>query len=299
MKKIYFLIVFTLSFLRLSAQQNLQYAKDSNSLLWEISGKNLKDTSYLFGTYHFVGQTFIDTLPAIYKVFKQAKIIVGEMKMENEVLMAAQLMPQMIMSGHKLDEILSPSEYQIVNNYLIKVSGGLHLNMLNTLKPSAVLVTIMGFISPVKTAPGEKLIDIYFQQEGEKLKKKVIGLETISEQARFLFGLPIKRQKEILLKTIKHADKQEQHAKEVFKFYKTQDLENLRKAFGNYNHYTNKELNVLMKNRNEIWMKKIPAVMEAGSSFIAVGGGHLIGKNGLINLLQKAGYNIRPINARI
>lgn len=53
-----------------------------------------------------------------------------------------------------------------------------------------------------------------------------------------------------------------------------------------------------MKTRNEKWMKKLPVIMDAGSAFIAVGGGHLIGRYGLLKLLQKAGYTVRPVNTR-
>jgi uncharacterized protein len=296
MKKILFFTFIPFIFFRVSAQQTLKYTQGSNSLLWEISGKNLKDPSYLFGTYHFAGSSFLDTLPAINQVFMQAKTVVGEIRMESELLVIAQLLPHMKMADNKLEDVLSASEYKLVDDYVIKISDGLNLNIFSSLKPAAVQLTLMKFTSPVKTAETEKLMDLYFQQEGEKLKKDIKGLETIAEQGKLLFGSPLKRQKKLLVKFVKQSDKQDKQAAELFNYYKAQDLENLERAIKEYSHYTGKEMSSLMRKRNEIWMKKLPGIMDEGTAFIAVGGGHLVGKYGLLSLLQNAGYVVRPVD---
>lgn len=298
MKKSLLLLLLTFFILHASAQQELRYAEDSNSLLWEISGNNLKEPSYIFGTYHFAGRSYLDTLPVINKVFQQAKIVVGEISMGNEILLNAQLEPHMKMSDIKLDKLLSASEYEMVNKYLIKISNGLHLNMFNSKKPAAIQLLLMRYTAPVKLAEKEQLMDLYFQDQGEKLKKEIIGLESIADQGRLLFGRPVKRQKRLLLKFVEQADKKEEQAVEMFEYYKSQDIENLEKTFSKYKDYTNKELNSLLKNRNIQWMKKLPAIMSKGSAFIAVGGGHLLGKYGMLNLLRQAGYVVRPIETK-
>lgn len=296
-KRIVFLFtVLIFIFSQAFSQEEARYNPNENSLLWEITGNELQDTSYLFGTYHFAGSSFLDTLPVITNVFKKANTVIGEIKMENEILVTAQLIPHMKMDDARFDQLLSPSEYKIVNNYLTKISNGLTINMFKSIKPAALQLVMMRQTAPVKIAAGEKLMDLYFQQEGEKLKKEIIGLETIKEQGKLLFGLPIKRQKKLLLKFVKEADTQERLAKEIFDYYRAQDLENLENLFERYNHYNNEELKSLMKNRNKKWMEKLPGIMKKSSAFIAVGGGHLIGKYGLISLLRKAGYTVRPIN---
>lgn len=296
MKKILLFTFIPFLFFRVSAQQTLKYTEGSNSLLWEISGKDLKDPSYLFGTYHFAGSSFLDTLPVINQVFMQAKTVVGEIRMESEILVIAQLLPHMKMKDKKLEDVLSASEYKLVNNYVINRSDGLNLNIFNSMKPAAVQLALMRFTSPVKNAESEKLMDLYFQQEGEKLNKDIKGLETIAEQGKLLFGTPLKRQKKLLVKFVKQSDKQEKQSAELFNYYKTQDLENLEIAIKEYSQYTGKELSSLMRKRNENWMKKLPGIMDKGSAFIAVGGGHLVGKYGLLSLLQNAGYLIRPVD---
>jgi len=47
--------------------------------------------------------------------------------------------------------------------------------------------------------------------------------------------------------------------------------------------------------RNANWMKKMPELMKTESVFFAVGSGHLAGEQGVINLLKKAGYTVKPV----
>jgi uncharacterized protein YbaP (TraB family) len=59
---------------------------------------------------------------------------------------------------------------------------------------------------------------------------------------------------------------------------------------------TPEEEAALNKDRNHKWMKKLPEIMQEKSSFIAVGALHLAGEDGLLNLLEKSGYNVEQVN---
>lgn len=47
--------------------------------------------------------------------------------------------------------------------------------------------------------------------------------------------------------------------------------------------------------RNMEWMKVLPDIMAQNPTFIAVGAFHLIGEQGLISLLRRAGYTVKPV----
>lgn len=53
--------------------------------------------------------------------------------------------------------------------------------------------------------------------------------------------------------------------------------------------------NLLLTGRNRYWMDKIPALIQAGPTFIAVGVRHLPGKDGLIVLLREQGYRVEAV----
>ncbi|HJW29526.1 MAG TPA: TraB/GumN family protein, partial [Saprospiraceae bacterium] len=53
---------------------------------------------------------------------------------------------------------------------------------------------------------------------------------------------------------------------------------------------------LLLNNRNRNWIPRIGEWMRKGTTLFAVGAGHLGGKNGVIRLLQKAGYKVTPVS---
>lgn len=52
---------------------------------------------------------------------------------------------------------------------------------------------------------------------------------------------------------------------------------------------------ILLNNRNKNWVTQLKTLMDTESLFVAVGAGHLVGKEGLISLLRKEGYTLTPI----
>lgn len=266
-------------------------------LLWEVSGNGLKAPSYLFGTYHLIGKNFLDTLPEVVKHLEKAKTVVGEVIIVDEAAMAQKLMPMMMLQGNSLDKILTTKEYAETDSFL-KAKTGMTLTMLNGLKPSAVQIMLIAYIAPKNVTPQNPPIDKYFQTEAIKADKQVIGLETLAEQAEILFDGPLERQKALLLKTVRESERMIKESNELFEQYKHQDLKAIEKAFLKNEDYTPEEMNTLLARRNQTWMTKIPGLMNDGPVFFAIGAGHLVGDEGLIALLKKQGYTLRPLSLK-
>lgn len=77
--------------------------------------------------------------------------------------------------------------------------------------------------------------------------------------------------------------------------YKKSDLDGLMHMMYDET-FTKKEAEVMLDNRNILWMEQIPSLMDQSSVFIAVGALHLYGTNGLVQLLRYAGYTVKPLN---
>ena len=52
---------------------------------------------------------------------------------------------------------------------------------------------------------------------------------------------------------------------------------------------------VLLGNRNRNWVHQLKIIMKKQSVLVAVGAGHLPGKDGLVELLRKQGYTLEPL----
>jgi uncharacterized protein YbaP (TraB family) len=52
---------------------------------------------------------------------------------------------------------------------------------------------------------------------------------------------------------------------------------------------------IMLDDRNEEWIDDMENLMKEEATFFAVGAGHLGGENGVISLLEKAGYKVEAV----
>lgn len=280
--------------LAIIGQVKAQTKDPKNSLLWEISGNGLKKHSYLFGTYHFAGKSFVDTMQNLKSKLASSDVVVGEMLM-NDSTLSTKLMPFMLLKNDStLNQILNQQEYKLVDS-VFKSLAGFSISYLNKFRPMVVQVTILQATAPRSIGKDNPAMDNYFQDYALQNKKPVIGLETVEDQGKVLFGASVAREKERLLAYIKDVKKYNEEGEKLYKFYTQQDLKNTAILFKNSEGFSTEEFDQLLKNRNQAWLKKLPDLMQQNSNFIAVGAGHLIGENGLIALLKAKGYTVKPI----
>jgi uncharacterized protein YbaP (TraB family) len=54
-------------------------------------------------------------------------------------------------------------------------------------------------------------------------------------------------------------------------------------------------MDAFLDERNKKWIERMEERMEQKPVFFAVGAGHLLGENGLIQLLRNSGYTVVPM----
>ena len=78
--------------------------------------------------------------------------------------------------------------------------------------------------------------------------------------------------------------------------YKTQRLTEIEALFKDTEFGMEDHQDILLNDRNKNWVVQLKTIMKSEVVFVAVGAGHLVGKEGLISLLRKEGYTIKPID---
>ncbi|GAC1380328.1 MAG: hypothetical protein NVSMB45_03470 [Ginsengibacter sp.] len=130
----------------------------------------------------------------------------------------------------------------------------------------------------------------------KQYKKPVIGLETLEYQASIFDSIPYKLQASELVQTIDSLSSSKKEFQQMVEYYKAQRLDKLSEKSLKSENITSKYNDILLKNRNDNWVKKLPALLKRKSLFIAIGAGHLPGQYGLIKLFRQSGYTVTPIN---
>lgn len=273
-------------------------------LLWKISGNGLYEPSYLFGTHHLAPLSFLDSIDGLHDAFLSTKQTIGELDINNigelqMQLMIASLMPE----GLNYDNLMSSDDKEILNNTLLQYLG-MGLEQFEQMKP-AMLSTLLSVMMYKKMYPSDEedeiSMDEYFQNEARNHYRQTLGLESVQDQIDVLLDAQsIEKQVESLLCTIKNMEYGKKQMDKLMRAYFAQDLEALAQLYEeedpkNPCPSTQEEKDAMNKDRNIKWMDKIPDIIQKKPSFIAIGCLHLVGKDGLINLLQQEGYKLEAI----
>lgn len=276
-----------------------QKKNSEKSLLWKISGNGLKESSYLFGTYHLLGDKFLSEVPETTQPFAKAKGIVVELVIDSAKMINA-MMSKSIMLNNKISSLLSPGDFKLVDSVLQSLSA-YHLTSFDMFKPAQV--SIMLSLLQTQKLNAELLkkyegvpLDIHFATSAKNSGKTVIPLETLDQQLDMLYNhFTPEEQAKQLVETAKQIDLTATFSVEMTQNYLKKDLDALlsmmealpKEISGNSDH--------MLKDRNHAWVTVLTPLMKTGSQFIAVGAGHLPGPDGLITLLRKEGYTVTPV----
>ena len=271
----------------------------TKTLLWKISGNGLSQPSYMYGTIHMICADDAILSSTLKEIIRNADEVYFEVDLDNLGEMVG-VLSKMKMSGDTtLKQLLNEGDYATVKEYFESKGSMLPFSILETYKPILALSTLQeGSLECESMAMMEQVI----MQEARQNKKRIRGLESMAYQAGVLDSIPYRLQAEQLVNYIQNLNKNESEDKELeqmMEAYKSQDLERLEKLMMSTDMGVGNFTEILLYRRNRNWLEKLKTILPGKSLLIAVGAGHLPGKDGMIDLLRKAGYTVTPVVNRI
>ena len=278
-------------------------------LLWKVTGRDTCKPSYLFGTIHLETSKYIDSVPGLRDAILSVDAVYGEIQMDsltdNDMMIKA-VNNLSAPPESTIDKLLTKEEYQlvdsVVNSYFM---GMITLETFSKMKP-VVLSSQLGVMQMKKYFPEQlglnDVIDVAVQAAGRELGKRIGGLETIEMQINMLYGTPLDVQAQELVNFCRMDNDIISFSKELCDAYHAQDLDTLEKlllleGIGE-DEMTNEIIEKLAYERNRRWMNTITEIIPRESMLVAVGAGHLVGKDGLIELLRRDGYTVEPVTLK-
>jgi uncharacterized protein YbaP (TraB family) len=272
-------------------------AQPDAAILWKVTSAELSEPSYLLGTYHLLTDSYFHTLSEAREPFAQASAIVVETVIDSSRISG--LAGHMMMPGQKLSRLLSAADFERVSDELARVSG-MQLAQLDMMKPATVAILItMGYAQlaigeTLRKYPGNPM-DYHVAATAKRLGKTVTQLETMEEQFAILYNtFSIEEQARQLVALVDYKELAAAAQGKLLDLYLARDIHGLH-AYAEQMPEDFGDSDFLLKNRNEKWMRVLPALMKRESQFIAVGALHLPGPDGLIARLQQAGFQVVPV----
>ncbi len=272
-------------------QAGIKINDNDNSLLWEVTGNGLHKASYLFGTFHLMCKDDIQFSEQLKTCLGNSDTVYLEMDMDDPSILLGAMFLMNMKDGKKLKDLYTAAEYEKVSLFF-KDSLHMPMALLQSTKPFFLAAMLYPKMLPCKNVSGveEELMKLAKIQ-----KKEIKGLETMEFQSSVFDSIPYEEQAKELLKSIDSLFTYQKYFDTMIAVYKTQKLMEIEKLFMDSEFGMNDHQDILLNDRNKNWVVQLNKIMKAESVFVGVGAGHLVGKDGLINLLRKEGYTLKPI----
>ena len=279
----------------LSATFLLSGVSVAETSVWRVSDGN--NTVYLGGTVHLLRPSDYP-LPEEYEQAYQAS---SELYFETDISsmsdlsVQAQMLQQLTYSdGRTLKTVLSEDAFTALEDYTATI--GMPLVMLEQFKPGMIISTlqVLEFQRIGFTPQG---VDAFFNTRALGDAKDIGALETIEEQIGFLAAMGEGNVNEFILLSLEDLENTNALMEEMITAWRNGDERALQKLFVDDMQQRAPELfDSLLRQRNLRWMPQIEAMFEdLDTEFVLVGAAHLIGGEGLVQLLQGKGYEVSQL----
>ncbi|MBL7824990.1 MAG: TraB/GumN family protein [Saprospiraceae bacterium] len=278
MNKLLFPLLAAMCFAGIASAQN---TKPKYALLWEISGKNFQEKSYLFGTMHLRDERVFELADSVMLAIEACKAFAMEIHPDTIVSYEIDREMQADTSsriGQMLDTLAD--RYGMVNGDRLPDS--------TIFKKNDFIKNLMsGFKEASSTKKRPQILDYTLFGYAKDRDKSLYGLERMQDyrdMAEAFFEKNSLSSGATLL------------LEDLIKIYQSGDLDALLATFDI--HIKNEKLRVeTFTNRNIRMVTNMKIIGAGQSTFFAVGAGHLPGDDGMIALLQKEGYTVRKVKA--
>ncbi len=286
MKKYIISILITCIGLVTNAQTSL-----AKTLLWQITGPGITTPSYLYGTIHLMCPQDIIVSTELRSKFYSTKQLFLEIDMDDPSVMVKTMTQMNMKNDTTLSQLLSKNQYDSVAIDFKKITG-FSIEMMQAMKPELLETLIYPSLLGCN---GAEAWEQKFMQMAKANNMEIKGLEQVEDQLKIFDEIPYKTQADEFAQTVLHIDSVKKSFIDMQNLYKQKDLNALNNMMNNEDELADYS-NLLLTNRNTKWIPEIIEQATLKPTFFAVGAAHLGNANGVINLLRKKGFTVKPVN---
>jgi uncharacterized protein len=284
-----------LSFLLVAGAAEAKAPRVAHPALWEVSDPDT--TIYLFGTIHLLPQNYQWRTAKFNEAMEKSQKLVVETIVDDKnptKLMAAMASIGFAKGLPPLSERVSPDKKAALAA-AIKKSGipPMVFDQMKTWTAGFTLLSVQFRDMGLKGADGvEAVLRNSFTTEG----KPIGELETNIEQLGFFDTLPEPAQRALLEGALGEQQGMDKEFAGMLDSWARGDVKGIARTFDRDLAASPELQQALIQRRNANWTKWIEQrLAEPGSVMVAVGAGHLAGKQSVIEMLRKQGLRVRQI----
>lgn len=260
--------------------------------------RDADSTIYLFGTIHVRRPGSHWGGLNARNALTQAEEVWLELDMaENADEQALALVTQfgMAPADQPLSSILTPEEYQRLRE--ITKELGLPLAMFDAMQPWLAAITLSMMPMMQSGYESEAGADSMIEAEAIANGQQRRAFETMAQQIGFFADLPMDVQRQMLVDALSETYAPPEDVDVLSVAWEQGDVETLeRYVIDDMRTQYPTVYQVLIVQRNAAWMDVLMRELEgAGVDFVAVGAGHLLGADGLVEMFRARGLEVERV----
>lgn len=283
--RIFISLLCSLSFLSAMSQDTSNY-----ELLWQIKHKNSEKVSYLFGTMHLKDVRVFNFSDAVLPAISNSESFAIEVHPDSSISKAMQGRKSRVVSNYT--EKFSNSEIEKLKERVSEKNGD---SLANVDELSVDLLEQIMAPNYSKNTDRETFLDAYLYGVARFQDKEIHGLESAESQFSLRQRDRTFEDETTIARIIyedDYAESQVDLREQLIALYETGNLARIHQLIDEWGG-----IDEIMVNRNKFMLSSMVKIMDEKTLFAAVGAAHLLGKDGLINLLRLNGYNVTPVTA--
>lgn len=271
----------------------LESEPPENSLLWKVTGHNLDAPSYVFGTIHLICREELVIDDRITSALSATDQLVLELDLTDQSEMMQ--VQQLSVNNDGLN-IASELDEEVVDKIdeLIRPLSGIGMPQAGMMKPFVIQSMVMTAHLSELCEDGLTSYENYFIEKAAEHELPVEGLETAEFQIGLFDRIPLDQQLDQLETMVMDDRFVINQFDQLFRYYQDEKIREMYSLFQEDEIWMQYK-NDLLDTRNRSWIPEMEKLMQQQPVFFAVGAGHLAGEQGVLRLLEEAGYEIKAV----
>jgi len=281
-----------------SPAQAQEALKKEPCFLWKISSKS--NSIHLLGSMHVVKADMFPLPAEMEDAYAKSGSLVVEVnteKIDQAAMLKLVKAKGMYPPGESLSKSVSKETMDSLREYCTRKK--LNAANLEPFRPWMVKMTL-AVVELQAQGHSTDGIDKHFLKKAAADKKNILEMETAEEQLDLFASFPPQLQEKLLAKTLTDLAGIKELMEKLTSAWKSGDLKAMEKAsFGDPAKTSPETKTMLVKmfdERNVKMAEKIEGYLNGKDScFVVVGAGHLVGEQGILQLLRNKGFQIEQV----
>lgn len=274
-------------------------AKPSTPAIWRVSDAD--NSVYLLGSFHALKPSDYPLSKTINDAYADAELLVFEMapeQLQSPDLRAKIEQKAALPAGQSVQKILPEPTWQALKDWSAR-NPEFPLLSLQRFEPWFIAFTVINAQAKSQGFEAGQGLDQHVMNQAKITKKPSIGLESAEQQIALFDSMPMPAQIQLLKESLLDTAKGKKELDTLHRLWKAGETQRFEQQTVTKMQREYPDLyQSINVTRNNAWLPKLQLLLDAENekdALVVVGALHLVGPDGLVQLLKTKGYKVEQL----